>query len=66
MIITLANGKEIVIKDVVKDPKAEAIQWLRAYKENTKKSPGRTQASTTPISPQEGSLCNGKENSTTR
>ena len=65
MIIKLGNGNEIILGDVVKDPRAEAIQWLRVYKESHEKSPGRTQASTTPISPQERSLCNGKENSIT-
>jgi len=37
MIVKLSNGKEIVIEDVVKDPKAEAIRWLRQYR---KKKPG--------------------------
>lgn len=44
MIITLENGKKIALADVIKDPKAEAIEWLRRYKESKEKSPGRTRA----------------------
>jgi len=32
MIITLENGKTVVLDDVVKDPKAESLEWLREYK----------------------------------
>ena len=38
MIVKLSNGKETIIEDVVKDPKAEAIQWLRQYKETKRKA----------------------------
>ena len=33
MIIKLSNGNEIVLKDVVMDPKAASLQWLRNRKE---------------------------------
>lgn len=59
MIIKLSNGKTVEIADVVEDPKAKAIKWLRQYK----KSPGRDPGSTTPID-SERSLCD-VENSTT-
>lgn len=65
MIITLANGKAVHIEDVVKDPKAEAIKWLEQYRESHKESPGRTQASATPISSQERSTYNGRKDCTT-
>ena len=32
MIITLENGNTVVLDDVVKDPRAEAIKWLQQYK----------------------------------
>lgn len=33
MIIELSNGNEVILDDIVKDPKAEAIRWLREYNE---------------------------------
>jgi len=59
MIVKFSNGKEITIEDVVKDPKAEALEWLKQYK---KESPGRP--GLTPISLQEGSY-DVRENCTT-
>lgn len=45
MIIKLSNGTEIVLEDVVKDPKATSLQWLREYKarkEKARDGPGLT------------------------
>lgn len=49
MIIKLASGKEIVIADVTKDPKAAAIEWLR----------DRARRQAVPGSPPDGSPCAG-------
>lgn len=40
MIFKLSNGNEIIIDDVAKDEKAEAIEWLRKYKARRQAIPG--------------------------
>ena len=40
MIIKFGNGNEIILDDIVKDPKAEAIKWLQEYKESLGCDPG--------------------------
>lgn len=40
MIIFLANGKKIILDDITKDPRAEAIKWLREYKKGPGRIPG--------------------------
>lgn len=55
MIIKLGNDIEIALPDIVKDPKAEAIKWLRQYKKSLECDPG----SATPIDT-ERSLCDDK------
>ena len=42
MKIKLASGKEMILEDVVRDPKAEAIDWLRKYKARRQAVPGPT------------------------
>lgn len=39
MIITLENGIEIVLDDIVEDPKAKSTKWLREYMAK-RESPG--------------------------
>lgn len=40
MTIKLNNGKEIILEDVVKDPKTASLEWLQRYGARSQAVPG--------------------------